>query len=133
MAIFSAVRTMSAHWWVVLLRGVLAIIFGILAYSVQLRVRDFAVRRALGATTGDVLRMVMRSAVCVIGLGAVIGLALAAALSRVLTTLLFGVQPLDVMTFVAVALVLTLTAALAVAGPAWRATRIDPASALRSE
>jgi putative ABC transport system permease protein len=108
-------------------------VFGILAYSVQLRVRDFAVRRALGATTGDVLRMVMRSAVGVIGLGAVIGLALAAALSRVLTTLLFGVQPLDVMTFVAVALVLTLTAALAVAGPAWRATRIDPASALRSE
>ena len=108
-------------------------VFGILGYSVQQRVRDFAVRRALGATTSDVLRMVTASAVRVVGAGAIIGLTLAAASSRLLTTMLFGVQPLDVTTFASVTVVLTVTAALAVAGPAWRATRIDPAAALRSE
>jgi putative ABC transport system permease protein len=108
-------------------------VFGILAYSVQQRVRDFAVRRALGATPGDVLRLVMRSAARVVGVGALIGLALSATLSRLLTTLLFGVEPLDMMTFASVTLVLMLTAVLAAAGPAWRATRIDPAAALRSE
>ena len=108
-------------------------VFGILAYSVQLRVRDFGVRRALGATTGDVLRLVAGSAVRVIATGAVIGLALSAFLGRLLTTMLFGVQPLDPMTFASVTIVLGLTAAAAIAGPAWRATRIDPAVALRAE
>jgi putative ABC transport system permease protein len=108
-------------------------VFGILAFSVQQRVRDFAVRRALGATTQDVLRMVMASAVRVIATGTVIGLALAAVLSRLLTTMLFGVRPLDPTTFAGVAIVLMLTAAFAVAGPAWHAARIDPAAALRSE
>jgi ABC-type antimicrobial peptide transport system permease subunit len=91
------------------------------------------VRRALGATTRDVLRMVMGSAVRVVATGTVVGLALSAVLSRLLTTMLFGVRPLDLMTFVSVTIVLTLTAAVAVAGPAWRAARIDPAAALRSE
>ncbi len=108
-------------------------VFGILAYSVQQRVRDFAVRRALGATSGDVLRLVVGSAVRVIAAGAVIGLVLAIALSRLVATLLFGVEPLDPITFAAVAVTLALTAAAAVAAPAWRATRIDPASALRSQ
>jgi putative ABC transport system permease protein len=108
-------------------------VFGILAYSVQQRVRDFAVRRALGATTSDVLRMVVASAVRVIASGAVIGLALSAVLSRLLATLLFGVQPLDLMTFACVTIVLILTTMLAIAGPAWRAARIDPAAALRSD
>jgi putative ABC transport system permease protein len=108
-------------------------VFGILAYSVQQRVRDFGVRRALGATTSDVLRLVAGSAVRMIAAGAVIGLTLAAVLGRLLGTVLFGVQPLDPLTFAAVTIVLALTAAVATAGPAWRATRIDPAVALRSE
>ena len=108
-------------------------VFGILAYSVQQRVRDFAVRRALGATTSDVLRMVVGSAVRVIASGAVIGLALSAVLSRLLATMLFGVQPLDLMTFASVTIVLILTTMLSIAGPAWRAARIDPAAALRIE
>ena len=70
-------------------------VFGILAYSVQQRMRDFGVRRALGATTGDVLRLVCRSAVRVVAAGAVIGLVLAAVLGRLIATMLFGVQPLD--------------------------------------
>ena len=86
-------------------------VFGILAYSVQQRVRDFGVRRALGATTSDVLRLVVGSAVRVIAAGAVIGLALSAVLGRLLATMLFGVQPLDPMTFALVTIVLALTAA----------------------
>ncbi len=108
-------------------------VFGILAYSVQQRVRDIGVRRALGATTSDVLRLVVRSAVRLIAMGAAIGLALSAVLGRLLGTMLFGVEPLDPTTFVSVMIVLVLTAAVSTVGPAWRAARIDPAVALRSE
>ena len=108
-------------------------VFGILAYTVQQRIRDFAVRRALGATTGDVLRIVVKSAARVIASGVVVGLALSAMLGRLITTMLFGVQPLDLLTFASVTVVLGLTAAVSIAGPAWRASRIDPAAALRSE
>jgi ABC-type antimicrobial peptide transport system permease subunit len=96
-------------------------------------VRDFGVRRALGATTSDVLRLVIGSAVRVIATGIVIGLALSALLGRLLGTMLFGVQPLDPMTFASVTAVLAFTALASIAGPAWRATRIDPAVALREE
>ena len=108
-------------------------LFGVLAYAVQQRVREFGVRRALGASTRDVLRPVLGGALRVIGTGTVIGLALSAASSRLLATMLFGVQPLDLMTFALVPSVLALTALVAVAGPAWRATHIDPATALRGE
>jgi predicted permease len=108
-------------------------VFGILAYSVQLRVRDFGVRRALGATAGDVIRLVVGSAVRVIGIGAAIGLVLSAMLGQLLTTVLFGVQPLDLVTFAAVTTLVALTAALSIAGPAWRAARIDPAVSLKTQ
>ena len=108
-------------------------LFGILAYSVQQRVRDFAVRRALGATTGDVLRLVVTDAARVIAAGAVIGVMLSMVLGRLLATMLFGVQPLDVTTFVSVTILLGLAAALSVVGPALRAVRVDPAVALRSD
>jgi len=108
-------------------------VFGILAYSVQQRVRDFGVRRALGATTSDLLRLVLGSAVPVIATGAVIGLVLSTVLGRLLASMLFGVQPLDPLTFASVMIVLALTATVSIAGPAWRATRIDPAVALRGE
>jgi putative ABC transport system permease protein len=107
-------------------------VFGILAYSVQLRVRDFGVRRALGATTSDVLRLVVGDAARVVVTGALIGLALSTLAGRLLTTVLFGVRPLDPVTFASVTIVLALTAAMSMAGPAWRAARIDPATALRS-
>jgi putative ABC transport system permease protein len=106
-------------------------VFGILAYSVQQHVRDFGVRRALGATTADVLRLVAVKAAAVVGGGLIAGLVLAAMGGRLIQTMLFGVEPLDVPTLGAVAAVLGITAALAIAGPAWRAARIDPAVALR--
>jgi putative ABC transport system permease protein len=107
-------------------------VFGILAYSVQQRVRDFGVRRALGATTGDVLRMVFVNAAQLLAAGVVIGLALSAAGGRLIETMLFGVRPLDPVTFALVLIVLGLTAALSIAGPAWRASRIDPSVVLRT-
>jgi putative ABC transport system permease protein len=108
-------------------------VFGILAYSVQQRTRDFGVRRALGATSGDLTTLVVGSAMKVIAAGLVIGLALSAALSQLISTMLFGVRPLDFATFALVTVVLGITAALSIAGPAWRAARIDPAVALRSK
>jgi putative ABC transport system permease protein len=106
-------------------------VFGILAYSVQQRARDFGVRRALGATTNDVLRLVVSSALPVIAGGAAVGLILAAILSRLIETVLFGVRPLDFATFAGVTAVMVVAAAVSVVGPAWRAAKVDPAAALR--
>jgi putative ABC transport system permease protein len=108
-------------------------VFGILAYSVQQRSREFGVRIALGATRSDVLTLVVGSAARVIAAGLIVGLGLAAALGQSLATMLFGVHPLDVVTFASAALVLALTAAAATVAPAWRAARTDPIVALRSE
>jgi putative ABC transport system permease protein len=107
-------------------------VFGIVAYSVQQHVRDFGIRRALGAGAQDILRQVVGSMARVIAAGAAIGLALAALGGRLIRTMLFGVGPLDPVTFAMVMLALAITAALAIAGPAWRAIRIDPAVALRN-
>jgi putative ABC transport system permease protein len=106
-------------------------LFGILAYSVQQSVRDFGVRRALGATTRDVLRLVLLDALRVVGTGAAIGLVLAAMSGRLIEKMLFGVRPLDPTTFMFVITVLGITGALSIVGPAWRAARIDPVVALR--
>lgn len=108
-------------------------VFGILAYSVQQRARDFGVRRALGATTSDLLRLVIWSGARLIAAGTAIGLLLSVAFGRLLATMLFGVEPLDPITFASVAVVLAVTAAVAIATPAWRAAHIDPAAALRSQ
>jgi putative ABC transport system permease protein len=108
-------------------------VFGVLAYSVQQRTREFGVRIALGASAASVLRLVMSSASGVIGMGVAIGLVAAALLSRSISTFLFGVQPLDPVTFVLVPVVLIATAAIAVAAPAWRASRVDPVVAFRTE
>ena len=108
-------------------------LFGILAYSVQQRIRDFGVRRALGASTGHVMALVVGNALWVIGLGAAAGLALSYLVGRLIATMLFGVRPSDPLTFAFVAIVMTVGALLSTIGPAWRAARIEPASALRRE
>jgi putative ABC transport system permease protein len=108
-------------------------VFGTAAYTVQQRRREFGLRMALGATARSVFGLVIGDAVRTIAIGVVIGLALAAASGRVLTSMLFGVEPLDAATFATVTLVLAATALLSVAAPAWRATRVDPARTLRTE
>jgi putative ABC transport system permease protein len=108
-------------------------VFGVLGYAVQQRSREFGVRMALGATGGNVLRLVLGSASRLVLTGAVIGLALAIASARTISTFLFGVPPLDTLTFAAVAVLLAVTASIAVAVPALRALRIDPVEAFRAE
>ena len=108
-------------------------LFGMLAYAVQQRTRDFGVRRALGATTGDVLRLVVRHAILLAAAGVAIGLVLSAMFSQLLATMLFGVKPLDFWTFMFVTIVVALTALVSAFGPAWRAARIDPVIALRAD
>jgi putative ABC transport system permease protein len=108
-------------------------VFGVLAYSVQQRTREFGVRIALGATTTQVLGLVMSGAAELVGAGVVLGLAAALALAEAVSRFLFGVPPRDPVTFTFVTVVLVVTAAIACAVPAFRAARVDPAVTFRSE
>jgi putative ABC transport system permease protein len=108
-------------------------VFGVLAYSVQQRQREFGVRVALGATGPSILWLVVESAGRLIAIGGIVGLALAFVLGRSIATFLFGVPPMDPVTFAGVALVVVLTAAAAAAAPAWRAARVDPVMMFRAD
>jgi putative ABC transport system permease protein len=108
-------------------------VFGVLAYSVQQRTREFGVRIALGATTRDLLGDVLSRAALVVGAGMIAGLALAVAFAQAVSTFLFGVQPRDPFTFGAATILLAMTAAIAAAVPAFRAARVDPVVAFRTE
>jgi putative ABC transport system permease protein len=108
-------------------------IFGVLTFSVRERTREFGVRVALGASTGDILRLVLAGCVKIAAAGALAGLAAAALLTRTLAALLFGVTPLDPLTFAAAPAILVLTAIAAGAVPAIRAAGTDPAVTLRQE
>jgi putative ABC transport system permease protein len=108
-------------------------VFGVLSQSVQQRMREFGVRIALGARPKDVMRLVLSHAARITAIGIVAGLALAAALGRLLTTLIYPVPPSDPVTFTLVPIVAALTALTACAAPAWRATRVDPLVTFRSE
>jgi ABC-type antimicrobial peptide transport system permease subunit len=108
-------------------------VFGVLGYAVQQRSREFGVRMALGATSGNVLTLVIGSAGRLVVTGAAIGLVLAMAFARTISTFLFGVPTLDPLTFAGVAVLLAVTASIAVAVPALRAARVDPVEAFRAE
>ncbi len=108
-------------------------IYAVVAYQAGERTREFGVRLALGAKGSDILRMVVRQGMTPAFAGMFIGLAGAAVLTRVLTTLLFETEPLDPPTFVVTAAVLLAAAFAACCIPARRATRVDPSTALRAE
>jgi putative ABC transport system permease protein len=105
----------------------------VVAYSVAQRTKEFGLRMALGAQRGNVLGLVLRRGLWLALAGIGIGLAGAFALTRLLSTLLFGVTPTDPATFVVVSLLLGVVAFLASYLPARRATRVDPMVALRYE
>jgi predicted permease len=108
-------------------------IYGVTAYSVTQRTREIGIRMALGAQLGDVLKMVLRYAMSLVLIGTLVGLAGAYAITRVMSTLLFQVTPTDLVTFVAVPLILVLVALIASLIPARRATRVDPLITLKAE
>jgi predicted permease len=106
-------------------------IYGVLAFNVAQRVREFGIRQALGADSRSILSLVFRQGLRTAGVGLAIGLGASLALSRYLQTLLYSVQPRDWTVFSAVTVVLLFVAILACYVPARRATRIDPMIALR--
>jgi putative ABC transport system permease protein len=115
--------------------GVIAAVglYAVLAFAVVQRTHEIGVRMALGARRSAVMAAVLRSGVLLAAGGAALGLAGAAVLTRSLSTMLFGLSPLDAGTYAAVTVGLIAVAALASAVPARRATSVDPVVALRSE
>lgn len=108
-------------------------VFGVISDSVSQRTREIGIRMALGARAGDVLRMVIQEGMLLAGAGILLGIGGALLLTRLLSSLLFGVKPHDVPTFVAVSALLGGAALIAAWLPARRAARVDPMIALRWE
>jgi len=108
-------------------------VFGVMAYSVSRRTREIGVRVALGASAGNVLRLILGQGSRTIFIGVAIGIAGSLVLTRAVASLLFGVTATDPLTFGAVTLLLVGTALLACYVPALRATKVDPMVALRHD
>ena len=136
------VRSVAPQRFQMLLLGIFAAIalvlamvgiYGVISYSVTRRTNEIGIRMALGASRDDVLGLVLRQGGAIVGLGLLLGLAGALALTRTISGFLFHVKPDDPLTFGIVSLVLALVAFLALAGPARRASRVDPLRALRHD
>jgi putative ABC transport system permease protein len=108
-------------------------IYGFMAYSVQQRTQELGIRMALGAQAPNIRNMVVRQGMVLAGIGVVIGIGGALGLTRLLAGFLFGVKAWDPAAFVATPMLLSAVALLAVWIPAYRATRVDPVTALRFE
>jgi putative ABC transport system permease protein len=136
------VRSMAERRFHLLLLGVFAAIalllaaagtYGVLSYQISERTAEFGVRLALGAPGRSIVATVLKQGMMPTLAGVAIGLVVAAVLTRGMTSLLFGITPLDPMTYGVVVALLVAAALVACAGPARRAIRVDPAIALRAE
>jgi putative ABC transport system permease protein len=121
---------LSAFAGIAMLLAMLGI-YGVTSYYITQRTHEIGVRMALGAQIADVLKLVLKRAILLALIGIGFGIVGAVALTRYLTTLLFGVKPIDVVTFVGVAIVLAVVVLVACLVPARRAAKIDPLEALR--
>ena len=115
-----------------LLLGIVGI-YGVISYMVSQRRREIGIRAALGAQQGELKGMFVRHGLVLAGIGVVSGLGAAAGLTQLMSSLLYGITPLDPATYVAVPLVLVTATALASYLPARRAASVDPVEALRAE
>jgi predicted permease len=108
-------------------------LYGVLSYTVSQRTSELGIRMALGAQRGTVLWLILREALTVTIIGALVGLATALAATKVLASMLFGLTARDPITLIGAAIILLAVATLAATLPAWRASRTDPMTALRYE
>ena len=108
-------------------------LYGVLAYIVQQRALEIALRLAVGAQRGDVLRMILKRGMTLAAIGVTAGLAISFLVTRFIATLLYGVKPFDALTFGAMSLVLLAVAFVASVAPAYRAAQTDPMTTLRTQ
>jgi predicted permease len=108
-------------------------IYGVISYAVSQRTREIGIRLALGAQQGELRRMFVRYGLVLAGIGVVVGLGAAVVLMRLMKSLLFGISPLDPLTYAAVPVILVMAAVLASYLPARRASAVDPVEALKAE
>lgn len=131
-------RTGCSRWLLTAFAGIALLlsaigIYGVISYSVVQRTQEIGIRGALGATSFDVLRLILRGGMAMSGIGLVAGFVAALAATQVLKALLVGVGSRDPLTIAAVGVVLALVSLLACYIPARRATKVDPVVALRYE